>query len=243
MEAVHAAPDGPWFRYNQEAVIRTLGVVAVLAWVSPAHADEVAPPPSLEQTLEHVRALYGTGDFAKARDELLAAYEREPRPELLFALGQVEFNLREFARAIAYYERFLATNPSDEQTALAQQAIGAAHIELDRPRPPPPPPPPHREWDVWNTTLVAGGGALGAGGGALLYYAHRLSHDRAGLLYQYTSRLHHARNAQWEAVACFGAGALAVTAALLRYRFNLVDSAVTVQPVDHGVALVWERPL
>lgn len=215
-------------------MIRTLGVVAVLAWACPAHADD---------TIEHVRSLFASGEFAKARDELLAAYARDPQPELLFTLGQVEFNLHEYARAITYYERFLGTNPTAEQTALAQQAIGAAHIELDRPKPPPPPLPPHREWDGWNTSLVAGGALLGLGGGALLYHAHALSQDRSGPLYQYTSRLHHARNAQWEAAACFGAGALAVTAALLRYRFHLVDTPVTVQPLDHGVALVWERPL
>lgn len=212
-------------------MIRTLGVIVVLAWACPAHADD---------TIERVRALFAAGDFAKARDELLAAYDRDPQPELLFTLGQVEFNLHEYARAISYYERFLGTNPTAEQTALAQQAIGAAHIELDRPKPPPPPPPPHREWDLWNTSLVAVGGLAGAGGALLLVHAHDLSQDRAGRLSDYDNRIFHARRAQWYAAGCFAAGTLAVTAAVLRYQFHLVDSPV-IQPIDHGVAVAWER--
>jgi hypothetical protein len=64
----------------------------------------------------------------------------------LFALGQVELNLGHFAKAIDYYERFIASEPGAEQTALAQQAIGAARAKLAE-KPPvvaPPRPPPHR---------------------------------------------------------------------------------------------------
>jgi tetratricopeptide (TPR) repeat protein len=243
MEADHAAPDRQRFRYNEVTVIRALGLAVVLVLVGavPALADD---PPALAAHLAKGRQLYAAGDFVHARDELLAAYQLQARPDLLFALGQVEFNLRHFREAIAYYERFTATNPAADQIALAQQAIGAARIELARPQPLPPPPPLHREWDGVDTLLVTGGGMLGVTGGGLVYYAHHLAQDRRGTLDQYDSRVHHARLAQWTAVGCFAAGAAAVASGLLRYRFHLVDT-VEVQPVDdgHGIALVWGRPL
>jgi tetratricopeptide (TPR) repeat protein len=245
MEADHVAPDRQRFRYNEVTVIRALGLAVVLAVVVvgpvPARADD---PPALAAHLEKVRQLYAAGDFVHAREELLAAYKLEPRPDLLFALGQVEFNLRHYREAIDYYQRFTATNPSAEQIALAQQAIGAARIELARPQPLPPPLPLHREWDGIDTLLVTGGGMLGVTGGGLVYYAHHLAQDRRGTLDQYDSRVHHARLAQWTAVGCFAAGAAALASGLLRYRFHMVDT-VEVQPVDdgQGVALVWGRPL
>jgi len=248
MEAVHAAPDRQGFRYNEVTVIRVVGLAVVLAWAVPARADDPTPAPAqspeLAAHLDKVRQLYAAGDFVHAREELLAAYQLQPVPDLLFALGQVEFNLHHYRAAIEYYERFTATNPTPEQVALAQQAIGAARIELARPKPPPPPPPLHREWDGVDTSFVVGAGVLGAAGGALMYYAHHIAQDRSGTLDQYDSRIHHARIAQWSAVGCFAAGAAAAATAVLRYRFHMVDT-LEVQPVDggHGVAVLWERPL
>ncbi|MEO6775176.1 MAG: hypothetical protein ABI467_19585 [Kofleriaceae bacterium] len=229
-----------------------LSLAVALAWAMPARADGPAPAlpatsPELAGHLAKVRQLYAAGDFVHAREELLAAYRLQPVPELLFALGQVEFHLHHYQAAIDYYERFTATAATPEQVALAQQAIGAARIELDRPKPPPlppPPPPPHREWDGIDTSFVATAALAGAGGGALLYYAHHLAQDRGGTLDQYDSRVHHARLAQWSAAGCFAAGVGALATAVLRYRLHLVQS-FEVHPVDdgHGLALLWERPL
>jgi tetratricopeptide (TPR) repeat protein len=243
MEADHVAPDRQRFRYNEVTVIRALGLAVVLGVVlvgaAPARADD-----PVDAHLAKGRQLYAAGDFVHARIELLAAYQLDPRPDLLFALGQVEFNLHHYREAIGYYERFTATNPSAEQIALAQQAIGAARIELARPQPLPPPPPLHRQWDGADTLLVTGGGMAAVTGAGLVYYAHHLAQDRRGTLDQYDSRVHHARLAQYTAAGCFAAGAAAVATGLLRYRFHLVDT-IEVQPADdgRGVALVWGRPL
>jgi len=246
MEAVDAAPDRQGFRYNEVTVIRALGLAVVLAWAVPARADDRPPAqsPELAAHLEKVRQLYAAGDFVHAREELLAAYALDPVPDLLFALGQVEFNLHHYREAIAYYEQFTATNPSAEQVALAQQAIGAARIELARPAPAPPAAPLHREWDGVDNLLVIGSGVAAITGGGLLYYAHHLAQERTGTLHQYDSRVHHARIAQWSAAGCFTAAAAAAATAVLRYRFHLVDT-VEIQPIDgdHGVAVMWGRPL
>ena len=247
MEAFHAAPDRQRFRYNEVTVIRLLGLAVVLAWATPARADDPTPAvqsPELAAHLDKVRQLYAAGDFVHAREELLAAYALQPVPDLLFALGQVEFHLHHYQAAIDYYERFTATNPTSEQVALAQQAIGAARIELARPAPPPPPAPPHRLWDGADTLLVTGGGMAIVTGASLLYYAHHLAQERTGTLHVYDSRVHHARIAQWTAAGCFAAGAAALATGLLRYRYHMVEG-FTVQPLDadRGIALAWEHPL
>ncbi|MEO8843995.1 MAG: tetratricopeptide repeat protein [Kofleriaceae bacterium] len=226
-------------------MIRAFGLVILLVALGaiPARAQTPAEDPVYAAHVANARELYTRGDLVHAREELLAAYAIDPAADLLFGLGQVEFNLKHYAKAIDYYEQFMTTNPDGEREALAQQAIGAARIELRRPPPPPPPPPPHREWDGVDTTLVAGGGLLGAGGAALLYDAHHLSLDHTGTLHQYDGRIHHAQIARWTAVGGFAAGAAAISVAILRWRLHLVDTTIELHPTDGGVAISWEHPL
>ncbi|MFT3698133.1 MAG: tetratricopeptide repeat protein [Kofleriaceae bacterium] len=217
-------------------MIRVVGLVVCLAAVAHADGDE------FQAHMDRATKLYADGNLADARIELLAAYELQPNADILFALGQVEFNLHHYQEAIDYYERFMATNPTPEREALAQQAIGAARAELRRPPPPPPPPPPHREWDGVNTTLIVGGGVLGIAGGALLYYAHHTSQDRTGTLNDYDTRIGHARIMQWSAGGAFVAGAALVTSGLLRYRFHFVETTIAISP-HNGASVALEFPL
>jgi tetratricopeptide (TPR) repeat protein len=230
-------------------VTRAIGLALMLSAASvraqPA-PDEPAPPaedPAFATHLATAQKFYEAGDLLHAREELLVAYAIKPASDVLFALGQVEFNLKHYAKAIEYYEQFSSTNLDPERQALAQQAIGAARIELSRPPPTPPRPPPHREWDGTDTSLVIASGVLAAGGGGLLFYAHRLSQDRTGALHEYDSRIHHARIAQWTAVGSFAAGAAAISAALLRWRFHMVETTLEVHPTAGGVAVSLEHPL
>jgi tetratricopeptide (TPR) repeat protein len=217
-------------------VIRSIGL-AVLLVAASARAQAV--PDHVAKAQE----LYQKGDLVHAREELLAAYAIAPDADLLFGLGQVEFNLKHYAKAIEYYEQFMATNPDGERAALAEQAIGAARIELGRPPPPPPTLPPHRDWDGVDTGLVAAGGVLGVGGGALLYYAHHLSEDHSGTLESYDTRIHHAHIAHWTAIGCFGGGVAALATAALRWKFHLVDTSIEVHPTSGGATVSLELPL
>jgi tetratricopeptide (TPR) repeat protein len=198
---------------------------------------------TVEDHLAKVRQFYDKGDFARARDELLAAYQLEPRPDLLFALGQVELNIGHYEKAIDYYERFIATDPSSDQVALAQQAIGAARARRAEKAPivPPPRPPPHREWDTENTGIAALGGTTLLVGVGLFAYGHRLAGDRSGTLSEYNDRLSQAELTQWIGVGCAAAGALAVGAALLRWRLRLVDSDVQPIAAPRTAGLSWVR--
>ena len=184
-------------------------------------------------------------DFVHTRDELLIAYRIEPRTELLFALGQVEFNLGHYQEAVDYYQRFAAMNPAPDQAALAQQAIGAARIELHRPVPAVPRPAPalHRDFDALDRTLVVVGGLAIVAGAGLFGYGRHLAEDREGTLHDYDLRIKHAHIAEWSGGVALGAGTLAVAVALLRWRMHLVETTVAVHATDGGVALTLEHPL
>jgi tetratricopeptide (TPR) repeat protein len=65
------------------------------------------------------------GRYEDARAELEAAYAIDPKPELLFALGQVYAKLGNCDEAISYYKRF-AVSQSDPQVAqVVDQAIAS----------------------------------------------------------------------------------------------------------------------
>jgi tetratricopeptide (TPR) repeat protein len=206
-------------------------------------ATRAAADPAVDSHLANGRAAYERGEFAPARDELLAAYTLDPRPELLFALGQVELQLGHFTLAIDYYQRFLATGPTSEQAALAQQAIGAARARLaDRPaHPAPPPSPPHREWDTVDAGLAAFGGAAMLAGAGLATFSAVLARDHTGTLSAYNARVSRAQITEWAGIGGLGAGALVVAGALVRWRLHLEGGSVQAlaSPTTAGVA--WVR--
>lgn len=212
-----------------------LAIAVALVTAGSARAQTV------DEHLAKVRELYDRGDFARAREELVAAYQLEPRPELLFALGQVELNLGHFAQAIDDYERFIATEPAADQIALAQQAIGAARARLaEKPAAAPPPrPPPHRGWDRLDTALAAAGGAAVLAGGGLVVYGHHLAGDRSGTLSQYDHRLSRATLVQWVGASCLVAGALAAGGAVLRWRIYRVDTELGPAAAPGGAGVTW----
>jgi tetratricopeptide (TPR) repeat protein len=202
--------------------------------VATAHAQSPGAdgPPPLPGEL---RRAYEEGDYETVRKELLKQYAVAPRTELLFALGQVELALGNYEAAIRYYEQFIARGPSDEQIALAQQAIGAARMRLaspepeptPEPQPPPAPPPaperpqhPPRQWRMEDTGLLALGGAAVVVGGGLLYYSHRLGNDTSGNLSAYDARLEQARITRWTGAGVAAAGALVIGVTVLRWRLR-----------------------
>jgi tetratricopeptide (TPR) repeat protein len=200
--------------------------LALVLLAGSARADEpegpVLPP--------DLRKAYEEGDYEAVRRELLKAYAIAPRTELLFALGQVELNLGNYDAAIRYYEQFIARGPSEEQIALAQQAIGAARMRMAQPKPqpapPPPPPPPPvdkvppRQWYTEDTGLVALGGVAVVVGGGLLYYSHRLGDDHSGTLSEYDDRVRLSRTTMWTGAGVAAAGAIVIGVTLLRWRLR-----------------------
>ena len=219
-------------------------VIAIAAMLATtAHADTPTPP--ADDVMIRIRELYAKGDLLGVRRELLAAYESTQHAALLFALGQIEFNLRNWQSAIDYYEQFIATSPPDEQVSLAQQGIGAARIEMqrerDKPPPPPPPKPRRREWIVADTVLVAAGGAAVALGAGAFYYGRYLGNDHGGTLAAYDGRADRARAYQWTGTGLAAAGLVTVGVAVLRWRLRPDDGelAVTASGTGATVSVTW----
>ncbi len=228
-------------------------LVAIFALAGAARAEPQpsAPPPQpapqpapSDEELDRARALFGRGQFAEAREVLLRAYELRPRAALLFALGQVELNLGRPREAIAYYEKFIATGPSEDDRSLAQQAIGAAQMQLSlRAAPPPEPPRPRRRpprWDGHGTRIVLLGGIGIATGAGMFAYGGRLAEDHTGTLSEYDARVDRARRWRWIGVGVAAAGAAAIGAAIVRWRLS-GGIEVGAAPRAGGAAVSMER--
>lgn len=177
------------------------------------------------------------GNFEEARAQLEAAYAFDPKPELLFALGQVNVKLDRCKDAIDYYERFLATNPSAQATSDTKQAIATCQTKLAAAAPPPAPVPgpvasdspylpPSAEnkrspWyeDKIGDVLVVSGIAAGAAGLAF-YLSARSDLDEAESavdLKTYEDRVDSAHAKRTFSVVLVGSGAILIGAGIARY--------------------------
>lgn len=231
-------------------------VLAIALMSTSVRADDAPVPdgPPGGHLIAEIRELFAKRDYAAARKKLLELYALIPDPALLFTLGQAEFNLRHWRAAIDAYEKFIATNPPEEQVALAQQGIGAARIEMqreaERPLPPPPPKPRRREWFASDTIVVASGGAAVALGAGLFAYGRRLGNDRSGSLADYDDRTERARLLQWTGSGLAVAGVIAAGVAIVRWRLRPDDGNeprrvpekkvdVVLTPAGATVSLRW----
>ena len=119
--------------------------LALLATASPAAAD---PTSEANAHVKKAMVHHGNGEFAKALDELLLAYQIDPQPGLLYAIAQVHVKLDHCSDAVSFYERFLATNPEAKAAAAAHEAIAVCKAKapvLAEPKPEPPKPEPRPE--------------------------------------------------------------------------------------------------
>jgi tetratricopeptide (TPR) repeat protein len=109
--------------------------VLVLAMtVAPGLA--AAEPTREELAQRHVDAAtvaHDAGRLADATTELTTAYALDPRPELLYAIGQVETKAGNCGLAIAYYNRYLATKPESPEAGREAIATCKRTQPLSRP--------------------------------------------------------------------------------------------------------------
>ena len=128
-----------------------IGVVALAfaGLVSTAHAG----PKQAAEAKKHIdRAteLHKDGKYDEALVELKAAYKLDPKPDLLFALGQVESKRGKCKEATQYFTQFKGKHKGEKQIAdVVEEAIetckrdaAAAHAAAAPPPPPPPAPAP-----------------------------------------------------------------------------------------------------
>jgi tetratricopeptide (TPR) repeat protein len=94
------------------------GLVAGLAVARPAAAEPGSAPSRL---MEAGLAAYRAGDYDAAIAAFRAAHAADGRPSALFAMAQAERMNGDCAAAVADYDRFLATRPTERQAAAARE--------------------------------------------------------------------------------------------------------------------------
>jgi len=98
------------------------------------------PPAESGAALAHRSMVeYDAGEFDKALADATRAYELDPRPELLFNLGQCHRALGHWQQAEFFYRGFLRQRPDSEARAKVEKLVDkmvAKQQELAPPAPP-----------------------------------------------------------------------------------------------------------
>lgn len=133
------------------ALTLVLGSAPSIARAQAAPAGNAAADAKIASAKQH----YAKAEMGAALADLAEAYHLDPRPDLLYAMAQIEVELGDCAGAVAHYKQYLATNPSQKAKDAATKSkeaceakLGVTPTEPVKPPPPdativtPPPPPP-----------------------------------------------------------------------------------------------------
>ena len=243
------------------APLLVLLLLALTGAPGTAHADAKV---EAQARMQRATELYQEGKYAEALSELTIAYTLDPRPEMLYAIGQMHVQLGNCPQAILFYERFLTTNPDSVPAAAATEAIETCRQTPDavsKPEPSPPtgqpqpprptdqPPRPTDQPGRWYAdklggVLLGGGGVLGLV--AVLTYASArsdLDEAEAASDYQAHVDLVDGAHSKRTIAAVLGAVALGATgAAVTRYvlvRRAAGSTTVGVAPARGGGLVTW----
>jgi len=229
-------------------------IAIVLATPLVAHAD------AKEEALVHLgKAMdaHGQNNFELAAKELKLAYELDPNPDFLYAIGQVYVKLERCSDAIPYYQRYLATKPPAQAMVDTKQAIKTC--EKQAAPPPPPPEPEPAPVPVASTTTTTApwykdtvGGALVLTGVAssvigLVMYGSAVSDldaaEEAPSLAEYDDLVDRARSRRTYSVLLVGGGLVLIGAGVARYVLRDGEGRETQRvglvPVDRGGLVTW----
>ncbi len=119
------------------ACVVTLVAMPVLA--------DAGPKEQAKMHVAKATKAHGEGKYDVALRELLAAYQLDPQPDLLFAIAQVYAKLDNCAEAIPFYDKFLATTDDPQARPVVTEAIDTCKARLAQAQPEPaasPPPEP-----------------------------------------------------------------------------------------------------
>jgi len=183
---------------------RVVVIGVLLAALAPREAP-AAPPrmkPLARRHLDRGMIHYQDKAFDKAITELKKGQKLDPRPEFLYALGQVYRAKGDCPEAVKHYEAFLETAPPPKQAEAAKANIERCKEALAAAKPtpppppaepppvaaPPPPPPPtapppttlRRPWyRNWTAHALVAGGVATLVTGVVVWQQGRLTIDRA----------------------------------------------------------------
>jgi tetratricopeptide (TPR) repeat protein len=191
-----------------------------------------------------------------ALTELQAAYDLDPQPDLLYAIGQVQVKLNNCPEAIMSYEKFLESKPATEPASAANEAITTCREQLAAQPPPPPPPdpvpqpapprPPESKpfyKDVLGDALV-GVGVAAATGGVVFYLGARGKLDdaeKAATYAEHEKLVGEAKSQRNIAVLLGGVGVVAIGVGVWHWtRFGGGgEQRVALVPTTDGGLVTW----
>jgi hypothetical protein len=90
---------------NRNRLLRALPFVAFVMISSAAHADDAAQKEAGKH-FTHGVSLYNEADYRAALAEFKKAYEIAPNPAVLYNIGQTSLQLRSYATALTFFERY-----------------------------------------------------------------------------------------------------------------------------------------
>jgi iron complex outermembrane receptor protein len=137
-----------------------IAIVAAGSW--PTHADEGDPKAQARAHFRAGTAFYEAGDYDRAIEQYLEAYDRLSSPELLFNLGQAYRLKRDAKNAAHYYRLYLDQKPIGPVSDAAREHLleieaesppTAPAVEVPGPAPTPTPSPPANTPAIARTAL------------------------------------------------------------------------------------------
>jgi tetratricopeptide (TPR) repeat protein len=206
--------------------------------------------------IDRAKTLHGEGKLADALAALKEAYVLDPRPELLFAIGQIHVGLGQCPDAITFYERYLSTRPSAESASVTNEAIKACKEKPDafvkpepkpEPEPPPAPLPPPMETKVWYRDVLGdalvGAGVVSGVVGIVFYTSARSDRSKADdvtSFQQYSDLIDDAKGNRTKAIifGVVGAGLVAGGVVRLVMQKRKTDGIALV-PASGGGLVTW----
>lgn len=243
-------------------MVRTASLVVLLALAAAPGTARADAKAEAKLRMERAAELHGAGKFAEAMNELAVAYTLDPRPEMLYGIGQLHVALGDCAQAILFYQRFLSTRPDPMPAAAATEAIETCRTDPDSVKAaaasgaappaeaPPAEPPPAGGPPRWYTDKIGGvllGSGVVLGAIAVVTYASARSDldaaeaaPDAGTHYELVDRAHDKRTiAAVLGVAGIGLAGAAVTRYVLVRRRAGARATVGVAPATGGGLVTW----
>jgi tetratricopeptide (TPR) repeat protein len=216
--------------------VAALGLMLpVRAWAQPADTDPEAglQEPEAIEHFKRAQSHFESGNYAAAAPELKAAYAIEPNSKLLYAWAQAERFAGNCKKAVPLYERYLETEPNDENRRSAEANIlDCAGEEEEEPDPTAGDPPSDdganddgedeikpafRDW--LGATFLSLGVATGVVGGVLLAVGRQEvnASTRAPTEDEYFDTVAAGRNKHTAGIALLSVSGALILAAVVRY--------------------------
>ena len=230
-------------------------LIAALA-LAPANAfaDKKA---EAKDHFERAGVAHKEGRYDDALTQLNIAYSLDPNPAFLYSIGQVKVMQGECGEAIVFYERFIASQPSAEAKAKAQEAIETCKRLEPAKKEKAPPEKIYvtktervstrtRPWytdGVGDTFLILGIAAGGTSG--FFYYLAINDRDTAETSENYEAYdalIARAQQRQMYSWALAGGAGVFVTCAVISYlvRDRTVETrSVALVPTNDGAMVTW----